>query len=127
MVSELDKLCADKGVFIACKPGRVKLPEGFAPGSYAWRVTLTYEGRSMTAAFYQGPAHKDAPSAADVLSCLCSDARAGDQTFEDFCSDMGLDTDSRKAEKTWRACKATGPRVYALLGHDFDVFASAEH
>jgi hypothetical protein len=40
------------------------------------------------------------PSAYDVLSCL-NKSEVGD--FEDFCSNYGYDTDSRKAEKTYLA------------------------
>lgn len=41
------------------------------------------------------------PSAGSVLMCL---EHSNPGTFEDFCDEYGYDTDSRKAEKTWRAC-----------------------
>ncbi len=47
------------------------------------------------------------PTLESVVECLVMDAdcvRHG-QTFEDFAVDMGLDTDSRKAEKTYNACR----------------------
>ncbi len=37
--------------------------------------------------------------------CFMSDSASGDNSFEDFCSEFGYDTDSRKAEKIWKACK----------------------
>ena len=43
------------------------------------------------------------PSAYDILSCLTK-YDPGD--FENFCGDLGYDTDSRAAEKTYRAVKA---------------------
>ena len=48
------------------------------------------------------------PSTCDVLHSLLMDATAFEQTFEDWCSDFGYDTDSRKAEQTYQACVAEG-------------------
>ncbi len=48
------------------------------------------------------------PSACDVLYSLLTDATAFEQTFEDWCSNFGYDTDSRKAEQTYQACVAKG-------------------
>lgn len=45
------------------------------------------------------------PSLTDVLHCLVSDADAlNHPTFESWASDLGYDTDSRSAEKIYRAC-----------------------
>jgi len=75
-----------------------------------------------------GPGKPKPPDAADVLSCLCSDATSADRvTFEDWCSDLGYDTDSRKAEKIYLACVETNAKLHAFLGEDFDLFAGAEH
>lgn len=41
------------------------------------------------------------PSEYDVLACLEYNTP---ESFEEFCSEYGYDTDSRKAEKTWKAC-----------------------
>jgi hypothetical protein len=40
------------------------------------------------------------PTAYDVLACLTKNEVG---TFEDFCSEFGYDTDSKKAEKTYNA------------------------
>jgi hypothetical protein len=75
-----------------------------------------------------GPGKPKPPDAPDVLSCLCSDATSADRvTFEDWCSDFGYDTDSRKAEKTYLACVDTNAKLHRFLGEDFDLFAGAEH
>ncbi len=52
--------------------------------------------------------HNDAqagrkPTPYDVLSCLSRDIYTPD-SFEEFCSECGFDTDSRKAEQMHRAC-----------------------
>ena len=68
------------------------------------------------------------PSVADVLSCLLSDANAIHMTFEEWCSDFGYDSDSRKAEKTYLACVAMGRDVYRVLADaDLQELAEAEH
>lgn len=42
------------------------------------------------------------PTAYDVLACII---KYDPGTFEDFCSEFGYDTDSKKAEKTYNAVK----------------------
>lgn len=44
------------------------------------------------------------PRLADVVSCLLLDMSAGEMTYDDFCSDFGYDTDSRKAYDIWLTC-----------------------
>lgn len=83
--------------------------------------------RTLTASFFTGPAITRELSAADVLSCLISDCFAGEQSFEEFCSDMGYDADSRTAERTWKLCASMAPRVRRFLGDDFETVAGAEH
>ena len=101
--------------------------ETWGAGGTAWVVRLKYQGRALTTSYYQGSAHKTAPTVADVLGCLASDARCGDQSFEDFCGDLGLDADSRKAHATWKACAKMSKQLRRLLGEAFDEVADAEH
>lgn len=56
------------------------------------------------------------PSIYDVLSCLFSDADALESTFEDWCGNFGYDSDSRKAESTFKACRETGLDLLRILG-----------
>jgi len=46
------------------------------------------------------PNERKAPTAYDVLACM---TKYDPGTFENFCDDFGYDTDSRRAEKTYRA------------------------
>ena len=57
----------------------------------------------------------DADADVDSLLRQVRDAEAGAQSFEDFCADLGYDTDSRKAEKTWQACKVTAVGLSQLF------------
>lgn len=45
----------------------------------------------------------EAPTSYDILACL---TKYDPGTFENFCSEFGYDTDSRKAEKIYHAVKA---------------------
>ena len=126
-MSELQALCDAKGVKIVSTYGAVEVPEGWMPGTPPYKCQLRYKGRSLTIPFFMGSANTREPSAADVLSCIISDATSGEDSFEDFCSNLGYDSDSRKAEATFKACKKMGPKVRKLLGDDFDAFARAEH
>lgn len=57
----------------------------------------------------------------NAFECFLSDAIAGKQSFEDFCGDFGYDVDSRKAEKTWKACQRAAEKADRLLG-DADLY-----
>jgi hypothetical protein len=61
-----------------------------------------------------------APEVADVLDCLASDASGVENSrdFEEWCSEYGYDTDSRKAEKTYRICAAQAEQLKSFLGED---------
>ncbi len=126
MTSDLEKLCQEKGVKCASKFIGENERDGWRCRS--WRVTVRYHGRRLTTDFHQGMALEREPTAADVVSSLCSDAHTVDgQSFEDFCSDFGYDTDSRKAESIYKACRKMAPKVRRLLREDFETFANAEH
>ncbi len=128
MQTELQKLCASEGVTIKCAYG-VKNPDpDMSHCMDPWTVTLRYQGRRLTTNFYMGSGHAGKePTAADVVSSLILDASAGEQSFEDFCTDLGYDTDSRRAFRTYTACRKTAPKIHRLLGDAFDRFAAAEH
>ena len=91
-------------------------------GSTHWRCTFTRAGKRMSVAYHMGSAHTDAPCMWDVLSCLFSDAESAGESFESWASDLGYDTDSRKAEATYKACQSIAKRLHALFGDDFETF-----
>lgn len=57
----------------------------------------------------------------DAFRCFCDDAVCGSYSFEDFCSDLGYDTDSRKAEKTWKTCKRSFDKFLNLTNYSVDM------
>lgn len=58
------------------------------------------------------------PTQASVLYCLLSDAQCGDDTFDDFCSNLGYDTDSRKALETYLACQETNTKLNKFFSRE---------
>lgn len=64
----------------------------------------------------QGLGIESDPDVGSVLYTLVSDAYAGEESFDDFCANYGLDTDSRKAHKTWKKCRKTADKLVDLFG-----------
>ena len=91
-----------------------------------WRVTLQnhYTGRHTRTTYRTGMGIDGQPDASGVLYSLVLDANAfGDTgTFEGFCAEFGYDTDSRRAEKMFKACGRTFDRLQVFLGDKFELF-----
>jgi len=106
-------------------PARVLTKDDRGWEHYSMTCTLEYLDRCMETPFKQGTAHADAPTAAEVLSCLLSDSQAIDQTFEEWCDNFGYDPDSRAAEATFLACRSTSHKLHNFLGDDYEQFEQA--
>lgn len=63
---------------------------------------------------------KVAPKLDDVCHSILSDGAAffDGERFEEWCANYGYDTDSRKAEATWRACDDIGRALARGLSRD---------
>ena len=63
----------------------------------------------------------------DIIYCIVSDAQCvqWNGSFEDFCSEFGYDTDSRSAERIYRACEKTHDNIQRLFNSDGFDFLSA--
>ena len=57
-----------------------------------------------------------------ALSCFLSDAMAGGMSFAEFCSEFGYDEDSRKAYRTWIACRKANEKAERVIS---DTYALA--
>lgn len=55
------------------------------------------------------------PKIEHVLHCLFSDANCSEQSFENFCSDLGYNTDSTKDLKSYLACQENGKKLRKAL------------
>ena len=94
-------------------------------GTNWYRVTLAYGRRRLTVPFGMGPALTEEPGADDVLNCLTSDASGYENSrgsFEEWASEYGYDTDSRKAEKIYEQVKQTTAELRRFLGDKFDAY-----
>lgn len=79
----------------------------------------------MQVYFSQGSAHTKSPTAEDVLDCLASDTSAIENargSFEDWCTEYGYDTDSRKAYSTFQEVSCQAAELKEFLGdaEDFE-------
>lgn len=75
----------------------------------------------------QGTGITDDPDPAEVLASAAQDyADARGLTFEDWAGNLGYDTDSRKAEKTYDACMAMGDKLTTLGLTDEQIDTLAE-
>lgn len=88
-----------------------------------WRCRLVsrLNKSRMTVYFSKGYGHHGAePIASEVLDCLAMDAagieNSGD--FTDWCNEYGYDTDSRKAERTFKLIQKQADQLRRLLGDD---------
>jgi hypothetical protein len=93
-----------------------------------WRVTLKRKNprRQFTLFFSQGYGIQHDPTAEGVLECLISDSSGIDQPFDNWASDLGYDTDSRKAEKTYKAVQVQTKKLQQFLGDDFETACRVE-
>lgn len=83
-----------------------------------YKVTLRMGKKQLTTYFSQGYAISGEPKADDVLDCMASDAAGIEnaRSFEDWASEYGYDTDSRKAEKIYNVCVTQAEKLKAFLG-----------
>ena len=59
------------------------------------------------------------------VRCILDDAVSGGLDFEDFCDEYGYDTDSRKAERTWKSCQRTAAKIARVFTGDlYDLLNS---
>ena len=123
-LSELAKKLTIASTFGAALP--YELQDKWQQEANGYRCTLKYQGRRYFFDYWMGQAHTDEPTVDGVLDCLLSDAQGGEQSFEDFCSEFGYDTDSRKAENIWKACTITTKRMKHLLGADYETFLASD-
>jgi hypothetical protein len=95
-----------------------------------WRVTLRCGRSRMSTVFSMGYGRNGAePKLSEVLDCLASDAASFDnaQSFEDWASDYGYDTDSRKAERTYLAVQKGAVKLRKFLGDSaYETLMTAE-
>lgn len=89
-----------------------------------WKCVLRVGTSRMTVHFSKGYGHHGAePQVSEVLDCLASDATSFEnaRSFEEWARDYGYNTDSRKAEKTYRAVEKQATALRRLLGDSYET------
>ena len=89
----------------------------------AWAVAFTSKLGVMRTPFKTGLGHRvdgvpAKPTAAGVLYCLLLDADSAGQSFANWCSDFGYDTDSRKALNTYLVCGDIARDLRKVFGRE---------
>lgn len=121
-------MSAYDGYTATAKPGPPN--EEWNTPNNGWRVTLKNKrGQKMTVPFYMGIGLHGAPTAAEVLESLVSDALGyrNARSFEEWAGDYGYDTDSRAAYRTFEACRRISERLDKFLTpEEFEALAYPE-
>lgn len=93
---------------ICLRLASTKKSDNWQDNADSWLITINGTGFD----YYTGIGHRDKktdrpqkPELSRVLHSLVMDASACDESFEDWCSNYGYDTDSRKALETYLKCQ----------------------
>lgn len=97
-------------------PDHQRDDHGWEHNAYVLRLTM--DGQSIDSPWRQGLGITDDPTAEALLDAMASDSASVDnaQSFEDWADELGFDTDSRKAEATYRECEAQRAKLAQWLG-----------
>lgn len=71
-------------------------------------VTISHKGKRFSFDFWGSiidPCISNNEENIFAFYCCLTDGLIAKNSFEDFCSEFGYDTDSRKAEKIYKACE----------------------
>lgn len=84
----------------------------------AYAVKVKYKGgrlsdRRIKFPYRMGVAHTQFDPMG-ALYAVASDANVGETLFDEFCSDFGVDPDSRSARRSWLQCRKLRRKVEAF-------------
>ena len=91
------------------------------------KVTNTDTKQSITFEFWASIMNPELNTEEEILEAFYSfvnDALSGIETFENFCSELGYNTDSRKARSVWRACQRANNKIKKIYDDDIYNLAS---
>lgn len=90
-----------------------------------FNFTVSINGQSFP--YFMGIGHKPkspskrtfpVPEINGVVYCLLGDMDCASESFEDFCDNLGYDTDSRSALETYLACQEYGNKLRKALSSE---------
>lgn len=87
------------------------------------RLTVTNTDNKKSTRFdfwmsISNPKIKTEYDALNAFYCFVSDAVSGKESFDNFCSELGYDEDSRTAERTFKACKRSLEKLERIYDGD---------
>lgn len=91
-----------------------------------YKVKLKNGSKTMTIYFSQGLGITHEPDVPSVLNCLASDSTCESYTFNEFCDEFGYDSDSIKANETYKACLKNSKKLKKFLGVKFNDLLECE-
>lgn len=115
---------------------RVRKEAGFKCGwderypydHFRYRVTISKGGNSTWFYFWGSAAEYwegGESSPGSMIGTWITDRQYGELDFEEFCSDLGYDTDSISAMRTWKACVRVMNKIDRMFSGR--VFEALEH
>ena len=120
----IDQFIADNELTMTCQPADSN-PNMDGEDMDHWLCKMFVKnGDVLPVPFSMGRGHNGkAPELADVLDCLASDAAGWEnaQNFEDWASQYGHDTDSRRAESIYATVADTADTMKAFLGDAYET------
>lgn len=95
-------------------------PDGLMENMNHYKCRIMCGRRGFTIYFSQGYGITGSPKLDGVLDCLASDACGYENanSFEDWASEYGYDTDSRSAEKIYRTVKRQAEQLRRTIGDE---------
>lgn len=87
------------------------------------KITVSHNGKRLSFDFWASIAQPELNSENDLhhaFYCFLSDAVSAKDSFENFCSEFGYDSDSRTAERIYKACEKSCAKLERIF--DGDVY-----
>lgn len=88
-----------------------------------YKCTIRFENRQYTFDYYMGLRISGEPTLDSVMESLLMDCNVDQYSFDEFCGEFGYDTDSRKAEASYKACLKLAKNVKRVFGDNIDKLA----
>jgi hypothetical protein len=95
--------------------------DSWSATAHHWRVTLHHGSKRLRTFFSQGSGYTQPPTIEDVLNCLADDAAGHEnaQSFEDWASEYGFDSDSRRALRDYQLIGRQAQALKNFLGEAY--------
>lgn len=86
-----------------------------------WKIELAYNGKQLECSYYTGISITEEPDVRSTLEALFADAATIEvaDNFEDWCEDLGYDSDSITALNTYNDCVKYFVTLHELLGESY--------